>query len=497
MTHGLATLFTRPQVRQHASRKSCWIIIDKTVYDITEFVDSHPGGSKLLLNYGGRDATEPFEQLHSAGTLEKYLTPQQVELIRPMIHELTRHDSQMLGSVEATEPSTKAEAQVAQPRKVRLSSVLSIQDFEIAASKILPPRSFAFFKSGAEDEYGYNWNLDSWKTVRLRPRILRPISVVDTSCSLLGTRWSAPFFICPAGGGKIANPAGEVLLTKAAAKHNVLHWVCNNASCSKREIADVRAQNQTLYWQIYAKSDLRESEKEVREAIELGYKGFALTVDAVRAGIRERDLRVKSDEQLADDTSAEGESESESESDEANDFANGQTVKRPPVWTEFSWDSAVEWLRGLTDLPIAIKGIQCWEDAALCMQYEGVHPWLSNHGGRQLDTAPSAIDTLADIQKHCPHLCVKREVIIDGGVTRGADIVKALALGARGVGLGRPFLYALVLGEAGVSKALRILKYEVETTMALLGATSLHQLNPSQVDTSGLAKGVIYLKARI
>ena len=152
-----------------------------------------------------------------------------------------------------------------------------------------------------------------------------------------------------------------------------------------------------------------------------------------------------------------------------------------PVWAEFSWTSAVEWLRSLTDLPVAIKGIQCWEDAALCMQYEGVHPWLSNHGGRQLDTAPSAIETLVEIQKHCPELCVKREIIVDGGVSRGADIVKALALGARGVGLGRPFLYALVLGEAGVGKALQILKDEVETTMALLGVTSIDQLNPTHV----------------
>ncbi|CAM1506151.1 Fc.00g057920.m01.CDS01 [Cosmosporella sp. VM-42] len=472
MGPSLAAVLTRSDVRQHASKKSCWIIISKAVYDVTEFVDSHPGGPKLILNYGGRDATEAFEELHSAGTLDKYLTPQQVEAY-----------------FSSTVFADVAEVQIVQPRKVRLSSILSIQDFEKAASKILPPRSFAFFKSGAEDEYGYNWNLDSWKAVRLRPRVLRPISTVDISCSLFGTWWSAPFLICPAGGGKLANPEGEVLLTKAAARHGVLHWVCNNASCSMKEIADARADTQTLYWQIYAKSDLRETEKEVREATKLGYKGFALTVDAIRAGIRERDLRVSLDEQPLDD--------GEDEDDEGNNFANGQTVKRPPVWADFSWTSAVKWLRSLTDLPIAIKGIQCWEDAALCMQYDGVHPWLSNHGGRQLDTAPSAIETLVEIRKHCPELCVKREIIVDGGVSRGADVVKALALGAKGVGLGRPFLYALVLGEAGVGKALRILKDEVETTMALLGVTSIDQLNPTHVDTSRLANGVVYLKARI
>jgi L-lactate dehydrogenase (cytochrome) len=111
----------------------------------------------------------------------------------------------------------------------------------------------------------------------------------------------------------------------------------------------------------------------------------------------------------------------------------------------------------------------------------GVHPWLSNHGGRQLDGAPSSVETLVDIRKHCPEVFERCDVIVDGGITRGSDIVKAIALGAKGVGLGRPFLYSLVYREAGVSKAIRILKHELETTMALLGVTSLAQLNSSYV----------------
>lgn len=114
------------------------------------------------------------------------------------------------------------------------------------------------------------------------------------------------------------------------------------------------------------------------------------------------------------------------------------------------------------------------------MQY-GVHPWLSNHGGRQLEGAPSAVETLLDIREHCPEVLSKCDVIVDGGVTRGTDVIKAIALGARGVGLGRPFLYSLVFGEAGVSKAISILKQEVETAMALLGVTSIAQLNASYV----------------
>lgn len=137
------------------------------------------------------------------------------------------------------------------------------------------------------------------------------------------------------------------------------------------------------------------------------------------------------------------------------------------------------------------------------MQF-GVHPWLSNHAGRQLDGAPSAADTLVSIRKHCPEVFDRCEVIVDGGIMRGTDIVKALALGAKAVGLGRSFLYALTFGEKGVSKAIRILMHEVETTMALLGVSDVSQLNPSYVSdlvhlihSSGLCLFVLRSDSRV
>lgn len=149
------------------------------------------------------------------------------------------------------------------------------------------------FKAGADDEKTEKWNRDSWQLVRFRPRVLRPIESVDLSTTILGTKLKVPFFIGPAGGGKLAHPAGEVMMTRAAARNGVLHWVCNMAGCTQEEIALARAPNQTLFWQIYAKSDLSITEKEVLRAIELGYKGFALTVDAIRGGNRERDRRME------------------------------------------------------------------------------------------------------------------------------------------------------------------------------------------------------------
>jgi L-lactate dehydrogenase (cytochrome) len=150
----------------------------------------------------------------------------------------------------------------------------------------------------------------------------------------------------------------------------------------------------------------------------------------------------------------------------------------------------------MTDLPIAIKGIQTWEDAALCMQHH-VHPWLSNHGGRQLEGAPSALETMIEIRENCPEVFEQCEVIVDGGIQRGTDIVKALCLGARAVGLGRPFLFSLVFGKAGVTKAIRILMQEMETAMALLGVTNVGQLGPEYVKLLDAASRRVVARARL
>ncbi|KAJ5397849.1 hypothetical protein N7509_005962 [Penicillium cosmopolitanum] len=369
-------------------------------------------------------------------------------------------------------------------RRVRLSFVISILDFEYAASQNIPPAAFAFIKAGSEDEQAAKWNRDSWKMLRFLPRVLRPIDKIDLSQSILGIEFSAPFFICPAGGAKLAHSEADLCLTRAAGRHHILHWVCNNSHVSQQAMSEARALDQTTFWQIYARSDLEITTQEVKQAVSLGYKGFALTVDAVRAGKRERDLRASIAKRELD-----GMCVNDDEEDEG--FAGEPSVGRPEMQRGLDWTSAIEWLRKITDLPIAIKGIQCWEDAVLCMEY-GAHPWLSNHGGRQLDSAPTAVETLISMRQHCPEVFDRCEVIVDGGITRGSDIVKAIALGAKGVGLGRPFLYSVAFGEAGASKAIRILKHEVETTMALLGITSLEQLNSSYVCVS-----IIHLDSEI
>ncbi|KAK5116838.1 hypothetical protein LTR85_009098 [Meristemomyces frigidus] len=391
-------MLTRAEVRKHATPDSCWLIIQGNVYDLTTFLNEHPGGPAIIRRHAGEDATRAFEQVHAIGIIEETLKPE--NNLGPIGETSAGAADQHISLDESAEAVLLTSRQV-----FKLAAVLNIRDFERAASVNLSKEAFA-------------------------------------------------------------------------CKRGALHWVCNMASCTKEEIARARAPNQTTYWQIYAMNDLAKSEREIREAVAAGYRGFALTVDAIRAGKRERDMRVGLEETQA----------FKDDEDEENETVKvgGVSASRAPVWSEFDWPSATGWLRGLTSLPIAIKGIQSWEDAALCMKY-GVHPWLSNHGGRQLEGAPSTIETLAEIRQHCPEVFDGCDVIVDGGIRRGTDIVKALALGAKAVGLGRPFLYALSLGEAGVSRAFNILTQEMETAMALLGVEDVKDLGPQHVQLSGMS----------
>ncbi|KEF54107.1 uncharacterized protein A1O9_09902 [Exophiala aquamarina CBS 119918] len=255
------------------------------------------------------------------------------------------------------------------------------------------------------------------------------------------------------------------------------------ASRTQEDIATARGPDQVVYWQIYAMRDLRKTEREIKNAVKLGFKGFALTVDAIRAGKRERDLRAALLEEAEDDDDL-------ADSDGEAGLSGSPTVTRGMMWEEFDWESALKWLRKQTDLPICIKGIQSWQDAKLCAEYV-VIPWLSNHAGRQLDGAPSAVETLLDMQRFCPGVFERSEVIVDGGIRRGTDILKAFALGATSVGLGRPFIYALALGERGISRTIQILRQEIETGMSLLGVNKLSELN--RLYDEGIVSGIWHI----
>lgn len=231
--------------------------------------------------------------------------------------------------------------------------------------------------------------------------------------------------------------------------------------------------------QLYVDRKRENSEALLRKVKDLGMKAVFVTVDAAAPGKREADERSRAAVQMQSGIGG----------DRPQVDKKGGGIGRTTgqfIDPTLNWDD-IAWLRKSTPLPLGVKGIQCVEDAVRAAEMGVDAIYLSNHGGRALDTSPPALYTLLELRRLRPDVFEKCEVYVDGGVRRGTDVIKALCLGARGVGMARPFLYALTYGTEGVSHAIEIMKDEIEVTMKLLGVTKLNQLGPHLVSYKKLA----------
>ena len=262
---------------------------------------------------------------------------------------------------------------------------------------------------------------------------------------------SAPIFIAPAALAKVGNPEGEVNLTKGAGMAGIVQAMSTNASNSVEELAAARVNDkQKLWFQLYVNKDRNVTAKLLEKVVKSGaFSALFVTVDAPVLGKREADERLKASVMpVLSETSGSGVVTARSGAKSVTK-ASSIFIAKDLVWEEIAW------IKKLTGMPVVVKGIMTVEDAILALKYgcEGIY--LSNHGGRQLDTSPPAMLTLLELRKHCPQVFTKMEVFLDGGVRRGTDVVKALCLGVKAVGLGRPFLYAnTCYGVDGVLKAI-------------------------------------------
>lgn len=326
-------------------------------------------------------------------------------------------------------------------------------------------------------------NHTAFHKVWFRPRILVDVEKVDFSTTMLGTKTSVPFYITATALGKLGHPEGEVVLTRAAHSHNVIQMIPTLASCSFDEIVDARKGEQVQWLQLYVNKDRAITKKIVEHAEKRGCKALFITVDAPQLGRREKDMRVK-----FSDTGSNVQASGGDNIDRSQGAARAISSFIDP---SLSWKD-IPWFLSITKMPIILKGVQCVEDVLRAVEAGVQGVVLSNHGGRQLDFARSGIEILAEVM---PILRDrgwenKIEIFIDGGVRRGTDIIKALCLGAKGVGIGRPFLYAMsTYGQEGVERAFQLLKDELEMNMRLIGAATVEDLNPSMLDTRGLMGG--------
>ncbi|KAL7419932.1 hypothetical protein Q5752_005851 [Cryptotrichosporon argae] len=453
------------EVQKHSSPDDLWVVIAGKVYDLTEFASAHPGGAAPIHRAAGKDATAIFTPIHPPGTLEDGLDPSTcVGLVDPAT----------LPDVAAVNTTERA-----REREIELGEIIGLPDLDEAARRSLTPKAWAYMSSGATDQYTLDLNRKSFNHILFRPRILVDVGTVDTSTQMLGHDTSLPIFICPAGMAKLAHPEGEALLAKGAGQCNIIQMISTNASAPLTTIlGSATSSTQPFFMQLYVDRNRAKSEALLDRINSLGLKAVFVTVDAAAPGKREADERSRAEVEVASGISG---------GKIASDAKGGGIGRSVGGFIDpaLSWDD-VAWLRKHTALPIGLKGVQSVEDAVRAAEMGVDAVYLSNHGGRALDTAPPALYTLLELRKTHPEVFDKVEVYLDGGVRRGTDVVKALCLGAKGVGMGRPFMYALTYGEQGVVHAIEIMRDEIETTMRLLGVTKLSQLGPHLLNTKAL-----------
>ncbi|ETW87312.1 hypothetical protein HETIRDRAFT_306041 [Heterobasidion irregulare TC 32-1] len=478
--------WTLEQVAEHNTRSSCWVIIHHRVYDVTDFLLEHPGGQKVILQYAGRDATAAYEPIHPPGSLEKNLPAEK------HLGQLSPDAIEYLAQQAVAPKKTLDERRVedAQRRKPALHRMLGLRDLEDVARQVLSYKALSYYSSAADDEITCYENERAFSRFFFHPRVLRVVSRCDPSTTILGHRSSIPVFVSAAALAKLGHPLGEANITRGAYSTGIIQMVSSNASLSSGQISETRpSPEQTLFFQLYKRKDDIVAEERVKEVERQGYKAIFLTVDAIVAGHRERDIKAPfllQDMENAEDKAASAVNVDQGvEEDVEEDLGLGGTagalLAKQDI--DMTWEKTILWLRTITKLPIVLKGIQCVDDALLAVEAGVDGILLSNHGGRQLEYALPPIEVLYRLRLQHPGVFDELEVYIDGGIRRGTDVLKALCLGAKAVGMGRPFLYAQsAYGEAGVVKAVRILQREIVAGMRMLGATNVKELVPAMVE---------------
>lgn len=343
-----------------------------------------------------------------------------------------------------------------------------LADYETLAAGRLDPGPHGYFAGGAGDERTLRGNVDAWARHALLPRVLVDVSAVDTATTVLGTPVSMPVLVAPVALQKMAHADGEAGMARAAAAAGTIMTLSTIATSTPSEVA-AGAPPAPRWFQVYVLSDRGVTRALVDEAEASGFSALVLTVDAPRAGRRERDLRTGFGVPPGIDMPA-------------VTAAVGETTGITPAGffslmdTTLTWDDLEAFVQD-SPLPVIVKGIHHPDDARRAVERGVAGVVVSNHGGRQLDNVPATADMLGPVVDAVDG---GAEVLVDGGIRRGTDVCAALALGARAVLVGRPALWGLTCdGEAGARRVLELLRAEVELALTLLGCPRVTDLSPA------------------
>ena len=338
-------------------------------------------------------------------------------------------------------------------------SYLNVGDYEREAERVLDPGAFGYFAGGAGDERTLRDNVEAFARWQLRPRVLVDVGAVTTATEVLGREVSMPLLVAPTAFQRLAHADGEVGMARAAASGGTVMCLSTLASVTPGELAKA-APGARLWFQLYWSTDRGFTADLLASVVEAGFEAVVLTVDFSAAGRRERDLRNAF--ALPDDVT----SPNIPGPLRRHDFhaALGEIVDTTLTWRD------LEWLRERCPVPLLLKGILSAEDALLAVEHGAAGVIVSNHGGRQLDGVAASLDALPEVVEAVGE---RAEVLLDGGIRRGTDILTALALGARAVLAGRAVVWGLAVGgEHGVRGVLELLRAEIALGLTHLGCRS-------------------------
>lgn len=363
--------------------------------------------------------------------------------------------------------STRKKAAAGESRQL-----LNLADYEARARERMAPASYEYVSGAAADEITLRWNREAFDRVALLPRVLVDVSKLDTRVTLLGHELPFPILLAPTGFQRLVHREGEVGVARGAGAARALLVMSSAATTAVEHIA--KAASGPLWFQLYVQRDRGFTRELVARAQQAGAQALVLSVDTPVIGVRNREAR--SGFRLPPGMDLPNLRGAYDKKDSTPHHSMGDGIYSAALDPTVTWKE-LEWLLKVAKVPVVVKGILNPEDAERAAKAGAAGIIVSNHGGRNLDTAPASLDALPRVVERAGD---RMAVLMDGGVRRGTDVLKALALGARAVLIGRPYLYGLgVAGAEGVSRVVNLLRQEFEMAMALTGRTRLQEIDGS------------------
>ncbi|MDE3158828.1 MAG: alpha-hydroxy-acid oxidizing protein [Acidobacteriota bacterium] len=384
----------------------------------------------------------------------------------------TAHRRRFLRFLAASPLFAEAWAQQTWPVITSAKDAVDVMDFEEAARKVLPPAHWGYMASGVDDDFTQKMNREGFKRFQLRPRRLVDGSKPDLKTEIFGVTWETPIFLCPVGGQRMFHPDGEIAVARAARAKKTTQILSTATSTAVEDVA--HALGSPLWYQLYMPNRWEGTEKLVRRVEEAGCPVVAWTVDELQGRnmeTAERFRRLDTRDCVSCHATARG----------------GRAPADMPMFKGIpggmnpataTWDY-VDRLKKLTKMKLLLKGLDTREDARLAREHGVDGIIVSNHGGRSTETGRSTIEALGEVVDAAGS---QIPVLVDGGFRHGTDVYKALALGARGVGIGRPYVWGLsAFGQEGVERVLDILHAELGLIMRQCGTPTIAQITRASV----------------